>query len=196
MNATMSVDQYRKEVRDPAIKRFDEDVAFERALKAKGIGDGEYKKIIDKGGFTIRENFTVLGTADKPERQHIEDDHTEMVAGYLELLMMQGKVAEYTHTANETWDPGWKQKAKNQAKGVRSGIPDFVIVFKHAILFLELKKPGKGGVVSKTQKVWIAALRAVGGQVWVEVAYGFDEAKVVIDKVIKDQDYIWQRLSA
>jgi hypothetical protein len=161
MNATMSVDEYRKQVRDPAIKRFDEDAAFERALKEKGIG-------------------TDTKVATKPERQHIEDDHTEMVAGYLELLMMQGKVTEYTHTANETWDPGWKQKAKNQAKGVRSGIPDFIIVFPKAVLFLELKRPD-GGVVSKTQKAWRAALEAAGANYG--LAYGYDEAKEVIDSL-------------
>ncbi len=164
MNATMSVDEYRKQVRDPAIARDQGDENFRKALAKKGID-----RDID---VTI-----------KPERQHIEDDHTEMVAGYLEILMMQGKVVEYTHTANETYTKSPMQKARNTRMGVRSGIPDMVIVFKNAVLFLELKRPD-GGVVSRAQKAWMEALRAIGGPVHCEVAYGYDEAKVIIDRLL------------
>jgi hypothetical protein len=159
----MSVDEYRKQVRDPAIERDRDDENFRRALEKKGIGPG-------------------AKVTDKPERQHIEDDHTEMVAGYLEILMMQGKVVEYTHTANETYTKSPMQKARNTRTGVRSGIPDMVVVFKNAVLFLELKRPD-GGVVSKSQKAWMEALRAVGGPVHCEIARGFDSAKIIIDKM-------------
>lgn len=191
MNATMSVDEYRKQVRDPAIARDRDDWEFGKELVKRGIG----AKVQFRTGYAVIEGGKKVKEVNRPwqsfwpDRQHIEDDHTEMVAGYLEILLMQGKVMEYTHTANETWDPGWKQKAKNQAKGVRSGIPDFVIVFKHAVLFLELKKP-VGGAVSKTQKVWIAALAAIGGAVHVEVAKGFDEAKKWIDEIVLEENAI------
>lgn len=162
----MSVDEYRKQVRDPAITRDQDDENFRKELSKRGIG------------------LDVKDDVDKPKRQHVEDDHTEMVAQYLEILMMEGKVIEYTHTANETWDPGWKQKARNKTMGVRSGIPDFIIVFKKSVLFLELKRPD-GGVISPTQKKWISALQWVGGNVTVRVAYGFDQAKLMIDNQIR-----------
>lgn len=175
MNATMSVDEYRKQVRDPAI------LASEK-------GDHEKKdwvrRMHDAGILAPNEQKIqwMYNAIKNPKRQHIEDDHTEMVAGYLEILMMQGKVVEYTHTANETYTKSPMQKARNTRMGVRSGIPDMVIVFKNAVLFLELKRPD-GGVVSKSQKAWMEALRAVGGPVHCEIAYGYDEAKLVIDRL-------------
>lgn len=175
MNATMTVDEYRRAV------------ATDTLPPRKSVDDKAYKKIIDKGGFQVIKNFTILGTADKPERQHIEDDHTEMVAQYLEILMMQGKVVEYTHTANETYVEGWKQKARNKAMGVRSGIPDFIIVFPNMVLFLELKRPD-GGVVSPTQKRWMLALQGVGGGIYCRLAYGYDQAKETIDNCLLTTD--------
>lgn len=151
----------------------------------------EYKRALGKGFLHTMENVRFgLESKDIPSApvarkkpQHIEDDHTKLVASYLEILLMEGKIIEYTHTANETYTKSWKQKARNKAMGVRSGIPDMVIVYPHDILFLELKRP-VGGVVSASQKMWIAALEAVGGPVHCKVARGYDEAREIIDSFI------------
>lgn len=201
MNATMSVDDYRREVRDPAIKEQEEFDPWLRKIGKLAKADAPKRKqriivgidlAAGKDGYKIvlgkntLESFNGLKDPDKPKRQHIEDDHTEMVAGYLELLMIQRKVVEYTHTANETYTKSPMQKARNTRMGVRSGIPDMVVVFPRAILFLELKRPD-GGVVSESQKRWIEAIRRVGGPVWCEVAYGYDEAKDIIDRILLTQ---------
>ncbi len=62
MNATMTVDEYRRAVATDTLPT-------------------RYAK---KGAVNV-----VLETGEKKERQHIEDDHTEMVAQYLEILMMR-----------------------------------------------------------------------------------------------------------
>lgn len=99
---------------------------------------------------------------------------------YLELLQAQGKVILFTHTANETYTTSWRQKHRNKALGVRSGIPDYVVVTKDKVLFIEMKRK-KGGVVSKTQKEWLAHL---GGKETVAVVCnGFDEAREFLESV-------------
>lgn len=111
-----------------------------------------------------------------------EEIIARQVTELLELLKTQGKVLAFTHVSNETWTSSWKQKHKNKAMGVRSGIPDYVIVFPEKVLFLELKRE-KGGVVSTTQKKWIAAL-SNNQRVEVAVAKGFEEAEKVVKGAI------------
>lgn len=166
MNATMSVDEYRKQVRDPAIARDQDDENFRKELAKKGIGGG-------------------AGMSSKPERKHEEDDLTEEVTKYLDLLKMQHKVIEFTHTANETYTRSPKQKARLVAMGVRSGIPDMIIVTWGGVLFLELKRE-KGGIVSDSQKRWIEAINNAGNQggVCAEVACGLTESLSVIDRFV------------
>lgn len=68
-----------------------------------------------------------------------------------------------------------------QAEGLCSGVPDLFIPFPNGVyhgLFIEMKKV-KGGVVSATQKEWIANLNACGYHA--VVCKGFEEAKAVID---------------
>lgn len=125
------------------------------------------------------------GAKPKKEYSHEEDNLTIEVSHYLLELMAEGKVLEYSHIPHETYIRGWAGKTRNKRKGVRAGVPDMFIVFPKGVLFLELKRE-TGGVVSAAQKTWIAALRAVGGNVAVEVAAGWAEATDVIDKAILD----------
>lgn len=111
----------------------------------------------------------------------MKPEEIECVAltNYLELLKEQGKVIVFSHTAQETYTKSWKQKNKNKRMGVRSGVPDYLIVTKKKLLFIEMKRK-KGGVVSKAQKEWIKAINGVGGNA--VVCRGFEEAKKVIEK--------------
>lgn len=111
-----------------------------------------------------------------------EDQECHTLVDYLEILKGQGKVVVFSHTANETYTKSWRQKRRNTAMGVRSGVPDYIIVTPKHTLFIEMKRT-KGGVVSATQKEWVKAIQDTG--VPCEVCKGFDEAKVFLDKWIK-----------
>ena len=68
-------------------------------------------------------------------------------------------------TAQSTFTNSWKALAQNRMAGVKKGIPDLIIVIppmyrkngKWKTVFIEMKRE-KGGVASKEQKEWIAAL--------------------------------------
>lgn len=113
-------------------------------------------------------------------RERIPSEHEESVAlaQYLEILLNQGKIAEFSHTAQETYTKSWYQKRKNVAEGVRSGVPDYIIVTHTDVLFIEMKRI-KGGQLSEHQKRWIEAISNAGCKAF--VCKGFLEAKEVID---------------
>ena len=123
----------------------------------------------------------------KKNNTPLEDEESKTLAQYLDLLVTQKKICVYTHTANETYTKSWMQKRRNKAMGVRGGIPDYVIVTTHNVIFLELKRR-VAGRLSPTQKDWREALERVtvqGNQVYYLLALGFDHAKQQIDSVIK-----------
>ena len=70
--------------------------------------------------------------------------------------------------------------ARLKAEGVSAGVPDLFIPAWNT--WIEMKR-SKGGRVSDKQKDWIAYLESVGHQVF--VCAGFDNAKIVIEKVYK-----------
>lgn len=107
-----------------------------------------------------------------------EEIECRLLADYLEILKKMGKVQAYTHTAQSTYTKSFRQKARNKAMGVKPGLPDYIVVTKKNILFIEMKRV-KGGVVSKHQKTWIEAIESVGGDA--VVCRGFDEAKEYLE---------------
>lgn len=113
--------------------------------------------------------------------QQWEAREGEALAGYLLYLQRQGRISVYSHIPNETYTTSWNQKRKNRMQGVRAGVPDYIIVIKGFVVFLELKRV-KGGVISPDQKEWLAA---VDNKITVStVARGFDEAKKFIDGIL------------
>jgi hypothetical protein len=144
----------------------------------------QYRRSLPRSGY---KNFD-SDNKPKIKRRHEEDDLTIQVANYLDLLKLQGKILQFTHISNETYTKYWTVKAKNKAKGVRPGIPDFLIVLSHGVVFIELKKV-KGGVVSDNQKAWLESILRAGSEdnntkIAAEVAKGWDEARKTIDKYI------------
>lgn len=99
---------------------------------------------------------------------------------YLDILVMQGKVRMYSHIPNSTFTKSWTVKVKNKLLGVSPGVPDYLILMKDSLLFIEMKRT-KGGVVSPEQKAWIGAFNQMG--IPAHVAKGFGEAKEILDKV-------------
>jgi len=94
-------------------------------------------------------------------KQIIPTEHQEAVSltQWLEYQKNLGKIACFTHVPNETYTTSWKQKTKNKNEGVRRGVPDYLIVLKHKILFIELKRT-KYFKISKEQFEWINAINA------------------------------------
>lgn len=111
-----------------------------------------------------------------------EHDECVALAAYLDLLQHQGKILAYTHVPNETFTKSWSVKNRNKAEGVNRGFPDYVVVTKDTVLFIEMKRVA-GGVVSEEQKNWISALS--GKTTASAVCKGFDEAKTEMDRALK-----------
>ena len=108
-----------------------------------------------------------------------EDIECRALVEYLDTLVNQGKVVVYSHTAQETYTRSWNQKRKNKILGVRSGVPDYLVVTPNNILFIEMKRK-KGGTTSKAQKEWIKAINEAGGNA--VVCKGFEAAKEYLDE--------------
>lgn len=89
----------------------------------------------------------------------------------------------YTYTAipNSTFTKSWKQKARNDLLGLRSGFPDLAIVAEGHFLAVEMKKQ-KGGRATENQLKWIKALTEAG--IPAKVCNGADEAIAFIKSVI------------
>lgn len=111
-----------------------------------------------------------------------ETDEQQLVVEYLELLKSQGKVRIFCALPNNLYTKSWSQKIKQKREGLRPGFPDLVIVFKNTVLFLEMKRK-KGGVVSKDQ--WAFLTELADKNTKTAVAKGFDEAKALIDSILK-----------
>jgi hypothetical protein len=107
------------------------------------------------------------------------------LAGYLRYLQNQGKISVYSHLPHEQYTNSRMVKKKNVYSGVRKGVPDYIIVIKDIIIFLELKRKS-GGVVSTDQKQWLEAL---DNKTTVSVVCkGFDESKKYIDAILTRSD--------
>lgn len=98
-----------------------------------------------------------------------EDDECYTFVAWLEL-----KKLKFSHVPNSTFTKNWAVKMKNKRMGVRPGVPDYIIVTKKGLLFVEMKRL-KGGVVSEFQKDWIASLNACRG-VEAKICRGNQEA--------------------
>lgn len=110
---------------------------------------------------------------------------------FVQWLRLKG----YPHfrVPNETYTKSFKQKAKNEALGVSSGVPDlFVVVpYKHyesrdwgykgtKLVAIEMKRK-KGGTTSANQKQWLATLNDAGVQA--VVCKGCDEAIRFVESI-------------
>jgi hypothetical protein len=104
-----------------------------------------------------------------------------LLAEYLDLLKKQGKIVLYSHIPNGTWTPSWSQKTRNKKMGVSSGVPDYLILTKSRLFFIEMKRK-KSGKVSDEQLMWLGAILSC--DIRAHVANGFDEAKSIIDTLI------------
>lgn len=110
-----------------------------------------------------------------------EEIEARKLKHYLDLLVSSKKVQVYSHVSNETFTKSWRQKSRNKAQGVKSGVPDYIIVTQNNVLFLELKRE-KGGVLSPTQKTWLQVLP--DKTTLATVCHGFEECKTYLDTIL------------
>jgi hypothetical protein len=99
---------------------------------------------------------------------------------FAQWLRLKGLV--FTHIPNETFTKSWNQKRKNQREGVAAGVPDYLILTKKGIVFIEMKRIAKSRV-SDEQKAWIEAINSTPGA-QAEVCYGFAQAREFTEKFI------------
>ena len=114
----------------------------------------------------------------KSNTSPLEHDECIALVAYLDILIKQGKIIAYTHIPQETYTKNFGTMMRNKREGVKKGIPDYLIITKSKILFLEMKR-AKGGTISPEQKEWLEKLKdkkTLSG-----VAKGFGEAKIMID---------------
>lgn len=92
--------------------------------------------------------------------KELQTEHQEAVnvAEYLEDLKMQGKILLFSHIPHETYTKHWGTKMKNKREGVRPGVPDYIVVTKSYVLFIELKRR-KNSSISAEQKEWLSHLK-------------------------------------
>lgn len=107
-----------------------------------------------------------------------EHQEAVLLAEYLDLLKLNGKIELYSHLPHETYTSSWSVKRKNKAEGVKRGVPDYIIITKCHVLFIELKRR-KGGVFSLEQQEWIGRLQ--GQKIEATMCKGFEEAKEFIE---------------
>jgi hypothetical protein len=118
---------------------------FKKEFSMGEVGIGKIKQIIPK-----------------------EDDEDIVFADYCRL-----KGYLFSHLAQETYTPFWGVRNKNKRIGVNSGIPDFIILVRNKVVFIEMKRI-KGGVISEEQQNWIDELNKHG--VIATVCRGAEEA--------------------
>lgn len=100
-------------------------------------------------------------------------------AAFVQWLRLKG--LPHFRVPNETFTRSWKQKAKNKALGVVSGVPDLFVVAGGRLVAVEMKRQ-KGGVVSASQAEWLKTLQ--GAEIACVVAKGADEAIKFIEEQI------------
>jgi len=113
------------------------------------------------------------------------EDQIKLVQ-YLDILVRQGKVLWFTWSGNWQFQKSMWVKMKMKREWIRAGMPDLLIVLPTRIVFIELKRL-KGGKPTDEQLHAIEAINKMWDTTWTVqayFAYGFEEAKLLIDKLL------------
>lgn len=106
-----------------------------------------------------------------------EQQEAETFVAYLEL-----KGYMFHHGNDNMYSTSWGQRMKMKRAGFRKGFPDFIIIVKNKLVFIELKRV-KGGVVSDEQRQWLEALIETGA--WAKICYGAGDAIELVEGIAK-----------
>lgn len=117
----------------------------------------------------------------------LEEEEQAAFVTWLELVGLR-----FTSIPNSTWTTSWKQKSKNHYTGLRPGFPDMIVIIppnrsrdgQGHLLCIELKRVS-GGVVSGSQKEWIAAINGLMSRnVCSRVCKGSKEAQAFVNEYL------------
>lgn len=108
-----------------------------------------------------------------------EDQECFAFVNYLEARRL-----EFTHIPNETYTPHWGVRMKLKKLGVQKGFPDYLIITKKKLLFVEMKRV-KQSQVSAEQAWWIESLNRIGC-VEAKICLGADEAIKFVEGIINN----------
>lgn len=118
----------------------------------------------------------------------LESEEARILMEYCQL-----KNYRFHHSKNETGRPNASGKVRNwkavwdKRDGVSPGFPDYVIVTKTGVYFIELKRV-RGSSTSEDQKLWINDLVSAGANA--KICHGASEAIRFIDGTIIENDNI------
>ena len=108
-----------------------------------------------------------------------EQMECEAFADYLRL-----KNLKFAHIANESGMRLPMGVIRKRARmGYGKGVPDYLIIVKNRLLFIEMKRK-EGGRASPEQKEWIIALNDIKG-VTALICHGSDEAIKAVEEFLK-----------
>lgn len=98
-----------------------------------------------------------------PKSYPKEDEEAKIFAKYLNDLQANKQIVCYSHIPNENSIKNMGYAMKMKAMGKQAGVPDYIIVMKSKVLFVELKrqKNENGTTESKTspaQELWVNSL--------------------------------------
>ena len=100
-----------------------------------------------------------------------------LVCDYLDILMQQGKIVNYTAVNPRPNMEHVGQRIKAKKAGLHPGFPDLIILTKRKAFCIELKiKPNK---LTLEQKRWFEDL--MDAMIPCYLAYGYEEARKIID---------------
>lgn len=108
-----------------------------------------------------------------------EDAECAAFVRWLETQKPNG-LQKFTHIANET-PTNIVQAARLKRVGVRAGVPDYLLIVRKKLVFIEMKRAA-GGRVSAEQQEWIDVLKLTAAEV--HVCEGFREAKQVVSNLL------------
>jgi hypothetical protein len=111
-----------------------------------------------------------------------EHEEAVLLTEYLTLFQNKGEVELFSHIPNETFTKNWGTKTKNKQEGVRKGVPDYIIVTKEKVIFIELKRI-KGSSTSPEQIEWNVKLQGKTTDAY--IARGFEEARKYLEKYLQ-----------
>lgn len=127
-----------------------------------------------RGGLTVNTN---LDNMKKPNKINCpkEDMEATMFADYL-----RARGIMFGHIKNENTINNFAYIAKMKRLGVNRGVPDYIIVHKGKIIFIEMKRV-KGSKVSPEQEQWIKALNDAG--CYARICYGHIDAESFVEAI-------------
>lgn len=117
-----------------------------------------------------------------------QPEYYESVA-FAEWLQLKGY--RFSHIANETRTPFMGTRVKNKRMGVKSGVPDYLIVLpEKGLLWIELK--AKNGKASPTQREWVNDLNTVPN-CEATICYSAQEAIEYVEMIERYLTAGWKR---